>query len=328
MDGQIPTQFPSILQRTFVNRAGLRSGWSVLIFLILVAVPLVALTKARHKLFPDVHSPQDAGAMPVMILSEVVFFLAVLLATWIMSKIEHRALPVYGLARDSRWLRQLFAGMLWGVGCLALLVFALWKAGLLVIDSLLLRGGDAVFYGADWFLGFVFVGLFEEYLSRGYLQYTLTRGLAGFYQAIFQTRHSTALGFWTAALVLSILFGLGHGHNPGESPIGLLAAGIVALVFCFSLWRTGSLWWAIGFHASWDWAESFLFGVADSGIFAEHRLLATHPVGDPLFSGGTTGPEGSIVILPIVLLIALIIRFTLPRSGGSYGANLSPSLYS
>jgi hypothetical protein len=158
------------------------------------------------------------------------------------------------------------------------------------------------------------VGLLEEYLTRGYLQYTLTRGLAGIYQAAFKTRHSEALGFWTAAVIFSILFGLSHSSNPGESPIGELAAGLAGLVFCFSLWRTGSLWWAIGFHTSWDWAQSFLYGVADSGLMVQHHLLATHPVGKPILSGGATGPEGSIFIIAILALISVIILFTLPRA--------------
>jgi len=40
--------------------------------------------------------------------------------------------------------------------------------------------------------------------------------------------------------------------------IGLVAGGLVGLLFSYSLWRSGSLWWAIGAHASWDWAQSFL----------------------------------------------------------------------
>jgi hypothetical protein len=158
------------------------------------------------------------------------------------------------------------------------------------------------------------VGLLEEYLTRGYLQYTLTRGLAGFYQWAFKTRRSRALGFWTSAMIFSILFGLGHGHNPGESPIGLLSAGLASMVFCFSLWRTGSLWWAIGFHTSWDWGQSFLYGVPDSGTMVPHHLLATHTIGRPLLSGGTTGPEGSIFIVAILAVASLIILFTLPRA--------------
>jgi hypothetical protein len=73
-----------------------------------------------------------------------------------------------------------------------------------------------------------------------------------------------------------------------------VAAGLAGLVFCFALYRTGSLWWAIGIHAAWDWSQSFLYGVADSGLMAEGHLFATHPVGKPILSGGLTGPEGSV----------------------------------
>ena len=183
-------------------------------------------------------------------------------------------------------------------------------------------------YGAIWLLGFFLVGLLEEYLTRGYLQYTLTRGLAGIYQWAFKTRHSRTLGFWTAAIIFSLLFGLGHGKNPGESPIGLLSAGLAAMLFCFSLWRTGSLWWAIGFHTSWDWGQSFLYGVPDSGLMVQHHLLATHPVGKPVLSGGTTGPEGSVFIIAILALASLIILFTLPaaRSTGAPDAHVSSTV--
>jgi membrane protease YdiL (CAAX protease family) len=112
---------------------------------------------------------------------------------------------------------------------------------------------------------------------------------------------------------------MGHKGNPGESPIGLLSAGLAGMVFCLSLWRTGSLWWAIGFHTSWDWAQSFVYGVADSGLMTQHHLMATHPVGRPILSGGTTGPEGSVMILGAFVLIMLIIFFTLPDDSESYG---------
>jgi uncharacterized protein len=236
-----------------------------------------------------------------------------LLVTWIMSKIERRPNSVYGFG-GSRKVAYFRAGLAWGVSCLSLLVLTLWKTGLLVIDGRLLFGGDVLRYGAVWLLCFLLVGLFEEYNTRGYLQYTLTRGFAGIYQWLFKTRHSTALGFWTAAVFFSILFGLGHSKNPGESPIGVVSAGLAGMVYCFSLWRTGSLWWAIGFHTSWDWSQSFLYGVADSGTMVQHHLFATHPVGKPILSGGATGPEGSIFIVAIVGLISLIILFTLPRA--------------
>jgi hypothetical protein len=54
-------------------------------------------------------------------------------------------------------------------------------------------------------------------------------------------------------------------------------------------------------------------GVSDSGIKIEQRLLATHPLGKPFMSGGTVGPEGSIFVLLVFVLVSLIIIFTLPR---------------
>jgi hypothetical protein len=97
----------------------------------------------------------------------------------------------------------------------------------------------------------------------------------------------------------------------------LLGAGLVGLVFCFSLYRTGSLWWAIGIHAAWDWSQSFLYGVADSGLMAQGHLFATHPIGKPILSGGLTGPEGSIFAILMLAVITGIIFVTLrPRNAG------------
>jgi hypothetical protein len=323
-NSQLPIQQPPSTQnRIFFGADGLRAGWSLLMFVAMLVVLIFVVGLVARKLVPP--NPTSSATHELSLrstfLNEAIPFLVIFLVTWVMSKIERRPNSVYGLG-GQRPFARFFAGLGWGVVCLSLLILTLFKTGHLVIDSRLLFGGSVFSFGTLWLIGFLLVGLFEEYLTRGYLQYTLTRGLAGVYQWAFKTRHSAALGFWTAALVFSVLFGLGHGSNPGESPIGLLSAGLVGFVFCLSLWRTGSLWWAIGFHASWDWAQSYLYGVADSGLMVQHHLLATHPMGAPILSGGTTGPEGSIFILGVLLIIALIIIFTLPRTGGGYAANL------
>jgi membrane protease YdiL (CAAX protease family) len=315
---------PPLMHRIFVGRDGLRAGWSLLIFIVLFAVIGFCANFIAHKIHPhDAKAAKTAAEMPARsaIIGDSISFFAVLLITWIMSKIERRPMSAYGLG-VRRKFPHFFAGLAWGVVCLSLLVATLWKAGLLVFNGRLLFGGEILRYGAVWLLGFLFVGLFEEYLVRGYLQFTLTRGLAGLYQWAFKTSHCEAFGFWTSAVIFSFLFGLGHSSNPGESPIGLISAGLVGLVFCLSLWRTGSLWWAIGFHASWDWAQSFLYGVADSGMMAQHHFLATHPAGKPILSGGATGPEGSILIIAILALVALIILLTLPHERHVYTAGV------
>jgi uncharacterized protein len=314
----IPPSQPSTLHKIFIGKDGLRAGWSLLIFIAIFAAIIFCVRVIGHKLYPPAPKganpgPETSATPRFLFIAESTPFVVTVLVTWIMSKIERRPNSVYGFG-DSRKLAHFLAGLAWGVTCLSILVLTLWKTGLLVFDGRLLFGSDIVRYGAIWLLGFFLVGLLEEYLTRGYVQYTLTRGLAGIYQWAFQTRHSKALGFWTAAVIVSILFGLGHSSNPGESPIGLLSAGLAGMVFCFSLWRTGSLWFAIGLHTSWDWGQSFLYGVADSGMMAQHHLLATHAVGKPILSGGATGPEGSIFILAILALFTLIIVFTVPRT--------------
>jgi uncharacterized protein len=312
----IPPAPPTTLRKIFIGQDGIRAGWSLLIFIAMFAALGFCANRIGHKLHaPDANSTKPGFELSPLfgIIVEAVPLVIVLFVTWIMSKIERRPNSVYGLG-DSRMLRHFLAGLGWGIVCLSVLILTLLKSGLLVIDRRVLFGSDILRYGALWLFGFLLVGLVEEYLTRGYVLYTLSRGLAGLYQWIFKTRHSAVLGFWTSAVILSFLFGFGHKSNPGESPIGLLSAGLASMVFCLSLWRTGSLWWAIGLHTSWDWGQSFLYGVADSGLMVQHHLLATHPVGKPILSGGTTGPEGSIFILAVLALIALIVIFTLPRA--------------
>jgi membrane protease YdiL (CAAX protease family) len=316
----------------FLGPEGLRAGWSLLLFLLIFAALSIATVfitaRVQHKPSPfSAHKPAATSSQQpkptppaaqlipprAMVLNELVPFALVLIATLLMSLIERRRFGAYGLGPARAAIRYL-QGMLYGLVFLSLLVGLLTLFGLLHFDHRLLSGLAITRYGLIWLAGFAFVGFLEETLTRGYLQYTLARGLAGLYGYLFHTRHRYALGFWSAALILSFLFGFGHGHNPGESPIGLLSAGLAGLLFCFALYRTGSLWWALGFHATWDWAQSFLYGVPDSGLMVQGHLYATHPSGALILSGGLTGPEGSILILPVLISAAAVIFFTLPQA--------------
>lgn len=307
----------SALRSVFFGEEGLRPGWGLLIFLaILIGIAVISGTIIHH-LHPDAAKIAATARSKPMAFRLIAFndgipFLLLCLITWIMSRIERRPVGVYGFGGGSK-LRLFSVGLAWGFAFLTVLVLALWKLGLLVFTGQQVFGAAIFGRAAEWALAFLLVGLFEEYLLRGYLQYTLARALAGLYGLLFETKHQKALGFWTAALVLSFVFGLGHGSNPGESPVGLFSAGAIGLIFCLTLWRTGSLWWALGFHAAWDWAQSFVYGVADSGTMVENHLLSSHPAGQVLWSGGATGPEGSLLILPLMALIIVVVLLTLPK---------------
>ncbi len=306
-----PPSLPPLLQPgILIGPEGLRAGWGLLLFVLLTVAGTSLANAAGHWLgLPSPRGP--AGMLPgVTLLSRSLLLASVLFTTWVMSRIEGRPFTSFGLGGPSP-LRRLLQGAAWGLAALSLLVLLLWAAGALRFDRRLLSGRSLAIDALAWAAAFFAVALLEETLLRGYLQITLARGLGALFGTRLPPGRGRALGFWSTAVLLSVLFGAGHRGNAGESPLGLLSAALAGLVFCYSLWRSGSLWWAIGFHAAWDWAQSFLFGVADSGILSAGRLLATHPAGPVLLSGGTTGPEGSILVVPVLACVALAIRWTL-----------------
>ena len=277
------------LRWVFVGENGIRAGWGLLLFVIIFFAVARCIGLVAHYLVHAKPPAPGAAFTPKMgLISEGLSTLCVFVATAVMALIEKRPVLYYGYKGTARAARFFF-GLVWGFVAISALVLTLWKAGLLGFDGQMLHGGAMWKYAAEWGLVFLLVGLFEESLMRGYVQFTMTRGV----------------GFWWGALLFSFLFGFGHGSNTGESPVGLFTAGAVGLVFCLSLWYTGSLWWAVGFHAAWDWGESYFYGTSDSGMVAQGHLLGEHPVGKLLWSGGPTGPEGSLVAIPLLVIIAL-----------------------
>lgn len=326
--------------RLFVGPDGLRSFWCLLVYLLILTIPIAILATLAHMMHAG-HASAGKKQLELTPLTSIVMewiqFAIVFFATWVMSRIEGRSVFHYGLARSSRRIHWLVTGAFWGLLWLSVLVGILHLTGHLAITGVLLGPLQGFRYGIEWAIMFVGVAFFEEFFFRGYLLFVLARSFAGAIQWIAPaSRYARPIGFWAAATLISFGFGLGHGSNPGESPIGLLCAGAAGLMFSFSLWRTGSLWWAIGTHFAWDWAQSFLYGVADSGSVSQGHLLATHPVGATLLSGGFTGPEGSLFVLPVMLCITLVIVFTLPKRPTPFDAEeasapqdiLSPALNS
>jgi membrane protease YdiL (CAAX protease family) len=124
---------------------------------------------------------------------------------------------------------------------------------------------------------------------------------------LLHIRRAPGAAFWQAAWVTSTLFGFIHLGNNGENWIGIFAAATIGFVFCVSVRLTGSAWWAIGCHAAWDWGETFFYGAADSGNVASGHYLTTTPAGNALWSGGSDGPEGSLLVLAVILLLLVAL---------------------
>lgn len=301
------------IARVFVGPDGLRAGWSLILYCLLVAgIGWLTITVLRATMTPLPKIPANDAYR--LMRAEAVPAFTVLLAAAIMALIERRHFASYGI-RGRKSVPHFVMGLFWGLVTLSILVGLLYTAGSISIDGIGLSSSDAVIWGAQWALVFLLVGLFEEFLLRGYLQFTLARGIAGIVRRISPaSERAGAIGWMIAALVLSVgLFALLHVSNDGETPIGIASVALAGVVFAYPLWRTGSLWWGIGYHAGWDWAQTYLFGTADSGTVAAGHLINSHAIGNPLLSGGTVGPEGSVLQFPVLILTLLIVRYTLPK---------------
>jgi membrane protease YdiL (CAAX protease family) len=278
----------------FIGPNGLRAGWRVLIFSALVVVLLGSFVLIRAGGVQGFREAQKHAAeltiTPLLMFKgEAVAFLLICVAALIMGKIEHRKFSEYGLPLRLALRKDFWIGA--GSGFLAIsgTLLAIFLLHGFHVTGLALHGTAILSSMAAWGIAFLMVGLFEEFLNRGYIQYTLASGI----------------GFWPAALVMSFLFGFGHYFNANETAVGSISAGLFGLLFCFFLRRTGNLWIAVGFHAAWDWGQIF-YGVPDSGIVPYHNVVSSTFSGPRWLTGGIVGPEASI-LCPIALLVVGLI---------------------
>src|SRR6266481_1524948 len=281
---------PSLLHTVFMGPDGLRAGWRLLIYLLLAR----GLRQASGFVVGHIASIRDwLNSQPTtviaagpMIFQECMAFLIVLIPALIMMKIEKRPFAEYGLPVKEAFGEKFWKGIPFGFAMMSLLLGLIATFHGYSYEGFGAGGTVAIKYAILYGIGFLLTGLFEEFGFRGYMQKTLASGI----------------GFWPSALVLSFLFGYVHLGNPGEAKIGAFMAGSFGLLAAFSLRRTGSLWFAVGMHAAFDWTETFFYGVPDSGLLAQGNLLNSALHGPLWLTGGTVGPEGSYFVFGVLIL--------------------------
>ncbi|MGH9500153.1 MAG: lysostaphin resistance A-like protein [Terriglobales bacterium] len=279
----------------FLGPEGLRPGWSVFLYLGM-GVLVFLLLSSLGRFIP----PGGAAALWQSFYSYVALVIAALAPAGVMAVIEKRPFAAYGLPWRGFFSSSFWLGLTWGIVALSGLMLLMRGAGVFSFGTLALHGMRAFRFAAFWGAYFLLVGFFEEFTFRGYTQFTLARGM----------------GFWPAALTLSFVFGAIHLQNPGEAWVGALCAGFIGLFFCFTLRRTGSLWFAVGMHATWDWGESYLYSVPDSGGMATGHLLNSSFHGPRWLTGGSVGPEGSVLVFVVIGASWWLFDRVYPKSRG------------
>jgi membrane protease YdiL (CAAX protease family) len=276
-----------MIRGIFLGPNGLRAGWRLAIYIVLVAGFIACIRFVRHHFLHVTPPAPDAPLEPVHeLVTRSLAFLALSAAALIMTRFERAKWGDYGLPVRRALSLDFWFGCLWGLVGVSVVMASLGITGAYRIEGLALAAPAAFKFGILWAVMFLMVGLLEEFSLRGYTQYTLASGI----------------GFWPAAVLLSALFLAGHIKNSGENWMGLADVFIIGMFLCFTLWRTGDLWFAVGLHAVWDWGLTFLYSVPNSGTTAVGHLFNVHSQGPEWLSGGSAGPEGSVINLVFDIL--------------------------
>jgi len=281
------------MKRIFVGPNGIRAGWrfGIFVFLLFGSSKLFSwtLTTVLHYQEPEGWFAKNFA------IEGGLSFGAGLLAAWLMSKIERRPFREYGLSRNGAFGRHFWEGLAWGLGASVLMIVLLSIGGAAKVEGLAVHGRELLSSALLWGLAFLLLGFAEEFAYRGYSQATLAQGM----------------GFWPAGILLSAIFGATHYFfKPMENWMDALSVGLFGLFWCFTLWRTGTLWFAIGFHAMSDYADMVIFAQPNTGNHGQsltgHLLNVTYR-GPDWLTGGPRGTEASA--LEFLILAVMFVAF-------------------
>lgn len=285
-------------QQVFINSVGrLRSGWRVLIFIVVYIALLFLLStlvRVGYAVGLQIAPGRNLGGFTEDLIFRLILLASALLAGYVCNRwLEGLPWRALGLALHAHWSRDFLVGSLIGLTSLALATAIAAAAGGLRFSvsprTMLLQVAQTLLMSA---VLFVLAALAEETLFRGYPLQTLTRAHLA----------------WLAILLTSVPFAAVHLQNPnvvkGFTFINTALAGVWLAV---AYLRTRSLWLPLGVHWAWNWALGSLFGLPVSGIttIAPNPLLHGTDLGPAWLTGGSYGIEGGLACT-IALIVSTI----------------------
>ena len=201
---------------------------------------------------------------------------------------------------DGKRALRLCLGLFFGIAFFLLTTIPLYLSGNYTLQWGNPGAGDVGILLLE-LLYFVGVGLAEELLARGAILHALLR-----------------FGKWKALLISSCVFGLLHLTNPNLDVLAMVNLILAGLIMGLSMYATGSIWVAIGFHITWNWIQGSVLGIPVSGHVQSGTLFQTAILGsNPVLTGGEFGAEASIICTAVLALGSLAF-FLYGRAKGNF----------
>jgi membrane protease YdiL (CAAX protease family) len=259
-------------------------------------------------------APVSSDYYPVVpLVSGVAGLVVAILTVWLSGRfLDRRPFSEFGFRLGAGWWLDLFFGLV--LGALLMTVVFLVELGLGWVK---VTGAFEVPGGAPFVISilfpaatFVCVGLSEEMVSRGYQLKNAAEGLN--YPALGPS--GAILLAWISS---SVFFGVLHADNPNATPISTLNIVLAGLMLGFGYVLSGELAIPIGLHITWNFFQGAVYGFPVSGFGAfGPTLLTTEQGGPDLWTGGSFGPEGGLLVPGIMLLgMSLVALWTHLRTG-------------
>jgi membrane protease YdiL (CAAX protease family) len=282
----------------FVGPDGLRHGWRFLIFAAVIFLVVQFLEQpAIAFLAAKCHVDRSALSAPSIIVSDGFDLIVILIVTGMAARLERRRIDSYGLPINEAFGGRFWNGAITGLAAIAFVGVGMLITGGMRVHGVALHGAEIITAPVLWLLAMLLVGVMEEYLFRGYALQSLWR----------------AAGFWPAALITTAVFAGDHLEKPHENAIDIGMIFALALLLCISVQVTGSLWWAVGWHAAFDFGQLFIIGTANGGRVPVGRLMDVTFPGPAWITGGELGTEASYLMIPVVLGTFIYIVLFLRR---------------
>jgi len=243
----------------------------------------------------------------IFVYWEAAAFLAAVVASLVVCWLQGRRLRELGFAGDGA-LRQVLWGAFWGLVAPTALVGAIAAFGGFTFGTVAMSGQRLATYAIAWLVAFIGVGAAEEAGFRGTPQITL----------------GETIGPWPAAIVISAIFGAVHYFlKPGENLADAASVTLLGLFMAFTVIRSGSIWYAAGFHALFDYAAMYLYGAPNSGNEGQpvpSKLLTGGYHGADWLTGGKLGIEASWLVFPVIAALFLGYHFATRKAASSPAA--------
>ena len=288
------------LRSCFIGGNGLRTGWRLLLFVAIFAALQTVFQAATLRCMKIVGlKPVDWLDATDLAIADAVTLLAIVTASALMARIERRSFATYGLPTSNAFGGMFWRGAAFGFVSVTILIGLIALFGGYSHGAVALSGKTLALGVLRWTMAAILIGFAEEFLFRGYLQFTL----------------GDAIGFWPAAALISFGFGALHYFTkPQERWTDWASTGLLALLTCIMLRRTVYMRFEIGMHAAFDFAAIFIYSGPNGGEFARDRLLNASFYGPDWLTGGSLGPEASLLAFPVIAASFAAMHFLYPKA--------------